>query len=121
MSERETLLARATELKLNLPEDISDEDLKAAVTKAEAGSNAPSKSAQKKPQPQKSAAKQPTQRKSTQQSKPEPMVVVVGPSEGRWRIGRHFTSEPVEIKASELSKDDMLALEGDARLIVSTR
>lgn len=121
MSERDTLLARAAELKLNLPEGISEEDLKAAVSKAEAGAKAPSKPATKKPSSRQSPAKQPTKPKSTQQAKSEPIVVVVGPSEGRWRIGRHFTSAPVEIKASDLSEDDMSALEGDARLIVSTR
>lgn len=98
MSDRETLLARAAELKLDLPPEVTDEDLVKAVTEAE------------KAQASRSGGKKTASAK---------VVTVVGPKNGRWRIGRHFTAEPTKILAEELSKDDLIALRGDPRLIVS--
>lgn len=45
------------------------------------------------------------------------VVRVVGPAKGRWRAGRHFTPEPVEIAASELTVEDMQKLFDDPELI----
>lgn len=114
MSDRETLLARAAELKLDLPPEVSDEDLIKAINEAE---KAPSpKPAGKKPTKAPTSAKAPAPAKASEQAK---VVTVVGPKNGRWRIGRHFTSEPTRIPADELSKDDLIALRTDPRLIVS--
>lgn len=108
MSDRETLLTRAAELKLDLPPEVSDEDLTKAINEAE---KAPSpKPIGKKP------TKAPTPAKASEQAT---VVTVVGPKSGRWRLGRHFTSEPTRIPADELSKDDLIALRADPRLIVS--
>ena len=46
-------------------------------------------------------------------------VVVKGPVAGRWRIGRHFTSEPVSIPADELTEAQARALAGDPLLMVT--
>lgn len=45
-------------------------------------------------------------------------VVVRGPAKGRWRIGRHFTPEPVTIPAAELSPEQVTALLDDPELTV---
>lgn len=45
------------------------------------------------------------------------VVRVVGPAKGRWRAGRHFTPEPVEIAASELKVEDVQKLFDDPELI----
>lgn len=114
MTDRETLLARAAELKLDLPSDVSDGELAKAVTDAE---KAPSpKPSGKKPTKTPTPTKAPAPAKASEQAK---VVTVVGPRNGRWRLGRHFTSEPTRILADELSKDDLIALRADPRLIVS--
>ena len=48
-----------------------------------------------------------------------PTVLVKGPAKGRWRIGRHFTSEPTSIQARELNEAQWLALSGDPELLVT--
>ncbi len=45
------------------------------------------------------------------------VVRVVGPAKGRWRAGRHFTPEPVDIPASDLTAEDMQRLFADPELI----
>lgn len=53
---------------------------------------------------------------------PAPMVGrvlrVVGPAKGRWRAGRKFGPEPVEIPVAELSLEDMAKLATDPELVV---
>lgn len=44
---------------------------------------------------------------------------VVGPAKGRWRAGRKFGPEPVEIPVAELTEQDLAKLEGDPELTVS--
>lgn len=44
------------------------------------------------------------------------VVRVIGPAKGRWRAGRKFTPEPVEIPASELTDEAMQKLFGDPEL-----
>ncbi len=44
---------------------------------------------------------------------------VVGPAKGRWRAGRKFGPEPVEIPVAELTEDDLAKLEGDPELTVA--
>jgi hypothetical protein len=46
-------------------------------------------------------------------------VIVQGPPAGRWRIGRHFTAEPVSIVAIELTFEQMAALKADPLLMIS--
>jgi hypothetical protein len=45
-------------------------------------------------------------------------IVVKGPAKGRWRIGRHFTQEPVSILESALSPEQKEALVADPELSV---
>lgn len=45
-------------------------------------------------------------------------IVVRGPTKGRWRIGRHFTPEPVTIPAAELGPEQVTALLDDPELTV---
>ncbi len=50
--------------------------------------------------------------------KPGPTLIVKGPARGRWRIGRHFTAEPVTIRLDELSDDEALRLAADPELTI---
>lgn len=43
---------------------------------------------------------------------------VKGPAKGRWRAGRHFGPEPVDIPAADLTEDEIARLHGDAQLTV---
>lgn len=45
-------------------------------------------------------------------------VRVTGPSRGRWRIGRHFGPEPVEIALADLSEEERARLEADPALTI---
>lgn len=51
---------------------------------------------------------------------PEPYltVVVTGPAAGRRRIGRAFGPEPVSINATDLTEDEIAALQADPALRV---
>lgn len=44
------------------------------------------------------------------------VVRVIGPAKGRWRAGRKFGPEAVEIPASELTVEDLEKLMGDPEL-----
>ncbi|MVO16850.1 hypothetical protein [Parasedimentitalea huanghaiensis] len=90
--ERETLLARALELKLSHGKTISTEKLAALVEKAEANKGEPSEGS---------------------------LVTVIGPHTGRWRVGRYFTSKPQEIPLDDLKKGQLEALQNDPKLLVS--
>ncbi|WP_172298345.1 hypothetical protein [Pseudoruegeria sp. HB172150] len=48
------------------------------------------------------------------------VVRVIGPKKGRWRAGRHFTREAVDIPLEELSEDEKRMLIGDPKLTVET-
>lgn len=56
--------------------------------------------------------------KAEKAASPEPTVVVTGPEKGRWRIGRHFTREPVSIPLGDLTADERWALQADPELLV---
>ncbi|MCU0826651.1 MAG: hypothetical protein MUE52_04430 [Tabrizicola sp.] len=43
---------------------------------------------------------------------------VKGPATGRWRIGRHFTPEIVDIPAEDLTHEEIAALNSDPQLTV---
>lgn len=47
---------------------------------------------------------------------PARVMIVKGPAKGRWRAGRHFGPEAVEIAAADLSEEDIERLEGDPEL-----
>ena len=49
----------------------------------------------------------------------EQTVVVKGPLQGRWRVGRHFTIEPTSIPLGELTQAEIEALCGDLMLTVA--
>lgn len=67
--------------------------------------------------------------KTTSTAKPVPeqpadepenlVVVVIGPKQGLWRAGRHFTSEPVRIPAVDLSEDEARLLRDEPKLAIS--
>jgi hypothetical protein len=46
------------------------------------------------------------------------LVRVTGPKRGRWRAGRHFGPEPVDIAAGDLTEAEIAALAGDPALSV---
>ena len=46
-------------------------------------------------------------------------VVVVALQPSRWRIGRHFTSEPVHIPLDDLTEPEKAALIADPMLLVT--
>ncbi|MBL4751461.1 MAG: hypothetical protein JKX71_12925 [Amylibacter sp.] len=46
-------------------------------------------------------------------------VVVIGPKQGRWRIGRHFGPDQTSIPLEDLSEDDKQALHDDPVLAIS--
>lgn len=48
------------------------------------------------------------------------VVRVTGPRKGRWRAGRFFTRETVEIPLEELTEDEKAALIADPKLTVET-
>ncbi|MCU0905378.1 MAG: hypothetical protein MUE83_16145 [Tabrizicola sp.] len=43
---------------------------------------------------------------------------VKGPAKGRWRAGRHFGTDPVDLLAAELTEAQILALNDDPELTV---
>ena len=47
------------------------------------------------------------------------VVRVVAKQPSRWRIGRKFGPEPVDIDAGELTEDDIRRLEDDPLLVVT--
>jgi hypothetical protein len=47
------------------------------------------------------------------------VVIVIGPKQGLWRAGRHFTSEPVRIPAHELSDEHAAMLRDEPKLAIS--
>lgn len=54
-----------------------------------------------------------------QAPQPSGMVVrITGPKKGRWRAGRRFTAEPVDIPLDDLTKDKATAFNDDPTLSV---
>jgi hypothetical protein len=47
-----------------------------------------------------------------------PILVRSVAAKGRWRIGRHFTQEPILLDAAELDDDQKARLAGDPELII---
>ncbi|RWR26792.1 hypothetical protein D2T29_19640 [Sinirhodobacter populi] len=48
-----------------------------------------------------------------------PAIRVIGPKRGRWRIGRRFGSDPVDIPLDDLSEEEARALSEDPLLTIS--
>jgi hypothetical protein len=46
-------------------------------------------------------------------------LTVRGPANGRWRAGRKFTSEAVDIPVEELTDAELAAIKGDPELFVT--
>ncbi|UWS78512.1 hypothetical protein N1037_14685 [Phaeobacter sp. G2] len=125
MNERETLLARAKELNIAHPANIGDDKLKAKIaeTEAEVKAKADADAKAKADADAKAKADADAKAKADAAENGEAdrvdLVVVKGPERGRWRIGRHFTREAVEIPRDELGDGELKALEDDPELIVS--
>ncbi|MEQ3671486.1 MAG: hypothetical protein ABNH14_10680 [Pseudophaeobacter sp.] len=149
MNERETLLARAKELNIAHPANIGDDKLKAKIaeTEAEVKAKADADAKAKADADAKAKADADAKAKADADAKAKAdadakakadadakakadaaenseadrvdLVVVKGPERGRWRIGRHFTREAVEIPRDELGDGELKALEDDPELIVS--
>ena len=45
-------------------------------------------------------------------------VLIRGPAKGRWRAGRFFGPEPVELLINDLTEDEKVALAGDPELTI---
>ncbi|KXF92092.1 HI1506-related protein [Phaeobacter inhibens] len=102
MSEREKLKERAKELGLQLPGNVSNENLKAAVAGAE------------------ERAGNPTANSGPSQA---PVGIealrVIGPAKGFRRAGFGFGPRPVDIPLADLSEGQIAAIEAEPRLIVA--
>jgi hypothetical protein len=48
----------------------------------------------------------------------QPILVRSVAAKGRWRIGRHFTQDPILLDAAELDDDQKARLAGDPELII---
>lgn len=44
------------------------------------------------------------------------VIAVVGPAGGRWRAGRKFGPEPVRIDISQITEEELAAIEADPEL-----
>lgn len=63
--------------------------------------------------------KAPTPPKAEKPKRDKGVIRVVATQSSRWRIGRQFGPEPVEIAAEELSEDDLARLKADPLLVVT--
>ena len=50
---------------------------------------------------------------------PRATLIVTGPKRGRWRAGRHFGPEPVEISCEDLTPDEFIAIVNEEKLTIS--
>lgn len=115
MNERDTLKARAKELKLGLPGNASNADLKAAIAKAEAQAAAEAEANQDKGANQ--PAQQPPSPPATAgQGEAAAILRVVGPAQGFRRAGFAFGREPVDLALADLSAAQIEAIEREPRL-----
>lgn len=112
MNERETLLARAKELEISHPANISNEKLKAKIDEGEAGKDSGNEGAAITPPANGGDI-------GGEEAQPVSVVTVKGPERGRWRIGRQFTREATVIPLDDLKKGELEALKSDPELIVS--
>lgn len=129
---RLALEARAKELGVEFAPNIGDEKLKARVDEAEAKATPPAQGGSDAPSGEASTGTTTVNEAVTNDASeagksgapahdedPGPVVTVIGPRKGRWRAGRHFTREAVEIPLSELAEAELEALKGDPRLTVT--
>ena len=125
MTAREKLDARATELKLD-GTGLSNTKLAKLIKDTEAANASPAdQSTGNQPAAETisgAALKSDTQAAADAQaaaSREGLTITVVGPKKGRWRIGRQFTLEPTVIAVSDLTEDQIDALERDPLLIIN--
>jgi len=104
--ERIALEARAEDLGIRFAWNTGDDTLAERIADAEAKVAAASGEAIE------AAASQ------TAATSHRAILRVTGPKTGRWRAGRHFTSEPVDIPVTDLTKAERVWLEADDRLTV---
>lgn len=128
---RLALEARAKELDVDFAPNIGDEKLRARVDEAETkaappvpegggtpSGDAPTSSSTGNEAVTKDASEVGKPAATAPAADPGPMVTVIGPRKGRWRAGRHFTREAVDIPLSELAEAELEALKGDPCLMV---
>ena len=131
MTAREKLDARATELKLD-GTGLSNTKLAKLIKDTEAANASPAdqstgnqpvaetiSGAALKSDAQAAADTQAAADAQAAASEEGPTITVVGPKKGRWRIGRQFTLEPTVIAVSDLTEDQIAALERDPLLIIN--
>lgn len=133
-ADRKALEARAQELEVKFAANIGDDTLAERIAEAKKAKGGPQNTEAQKTSatadegqtgtaedPQAPAAGDPSSAASNTDPKASGLTVIVkGPRQGRWRIGRHFTPEPVSIPAEELSEDEQRALIADPELTVTT-
>lgn len=52
-------------------------------------------------------------------AEPQGVLIVIGPKRGRWRAGRHFGPEAVNIPLGDLTPDAFTAIVNDEKLSIS--
>ncbi|OWV43188.1 hypothetical protein [Mameliella alba] len=120
---REELDARADELGINTNSRWKDETVAEKIAEAEAAlavKDATPEGATDGSGPVQGAGERAAPIKSSApEQPPEGVLTVIGPRKGRWRAGRHFTPEPVQIPLANLSDDEIAMLAGDPKLTLS--
>lgn len=111
-----TTAAPGTEAQTNIQDAAT-----ATVTQSTLGDGDATGAAEEAPSataaPQAPAPSVVTDEDHSQKRGPEGYAVeVTGPAKGRWRIGRKFGPEPVQIPAQELTEADLRALDDDPEL-----
>lgn len=118
MSDRDALKTRAADLEIEFQPRIPTDQLQALVDAKEAEMNKGDTPAQDTPQSDE--GKGGGEDAPTTPTVPAGAVLrVTGPKKGRWRAGRHFTAEAVEIPLDDLTEDEIAALMDDPKLIAA--
>lgn len=108
---RQALETRAEEMGVKFAHNIGDETLAERIAAAEAEAEG-----QDTPPSPTAGGDQAGADPQASPSVPGLVVRVTGPKKGRWRAGRHFTAEPVDIPMDELTGDELAALEADPKI-----
>jgi len=121
MGQKDNLIARAAELKVEVPEDATIAVLKELIAEKERGDLIARAAELDIAHPEDATVANLKQLIAEKEggAPQEPMITVVGPMQGRRRAGRRFTPEPVSIPVSDLEDGELEALRNDPLLIVS--
>ncbi|MCT4554634.1 MAG: hypothetical protein N4A53_08105 [Pelagimonas sp.] len=127
--QRLKLEAMAKEMDLSFPANIGDEKLQNRIDAAKAETKkmqaliAAAEAEQGGPVQDTSDGIAPAVESQHSVSPPkasEKMLRVAGPKKGRWRAGMHFTMEPRDLRASDLTPKQIEMIEADKSLNVVT-